>query len=109
MDHFYYSVFRIFPNHLLNALTKMIDNHKIEPEEIRIHLGQPIVIKVLGKEYCCEETQITEQDIFFILMNAANGAFHAANDNIQNGFFPLINGCRLGFCGAGNVSEQRIF
>ena len=105
MDHLLY---KLFPKETYIALEKIVTQDNIEPEEIRIRLGQAPVIRCMGKEYLCTELNSTEKDISYILMNATNGAFHAAIDSIQNGFLSLPNGSRLGICGEGAVIDHKI-
>ena len=101
-------VLKLFPCRLKDKLTAVIDENELNPEEIRVRLGQDIVIKAASNEYFCEGTAITEYDMSYIIMNATNGAFHSLIHDLQNGFLPLEKGCRLGICGEGIMLENHI-
>lgn len=101
--------YKLFPNQISDRIRHCLNKHQINAEEIRIRLGQPIVIRCAGNEYFCEMPNISNNDISHILLNATNGAFHSAIDSIQNGFLTLPNGCRLGICGEGSVLNHKIY
>jgi len=103
------SFYKLFPERISEQVRNCLIKQQINAEEIRIRCGQPIVIRSAGNEYVCEMPEITNKDISYILLNATNGAFHAAIDSIQNGYLTLPNGCRLGICGEGSVLNHKIY
>ena len=100
---------KLFPKQLYNTIQQTVFQNKINPEEIRIRIGQAPVVRSMAKEFTCGEVKATERDISYILMNATNGAFHTSIDSIQNGFLSLPNGSRLGICGEGSVMDHKIY
>lgn len=107
MEHFIFN--KLFPKQISEEIKKIIAAYRIEPEEIRIRVGQSPILRCINKEYVCSNIVITDKDVTHIMMNATNGAFHASIDSIKNGFLPLPNGGRLGICGEGSVIERKIY
>ena len=104
----FFSVLKLFPKSIQKKIDYIVKKNDIHPEEIRVRLGQDVVIRSALTEYVCEDTMITSSDINYIIMNATNGSFHSVIHNLQNGFLPLPNGCRLGICGEGTMLENSI-
>jgi len=70
-------------------------------EEIRIRIGQAIVLRGAGKEFICGHDPVTEKDMMHILLSAANGSIHSVTEYLKQGFLPLKHGCRMGICAEG--------
>ena len=104
----FFSILKLFPKSIQMKITNLVEATEIQPEEIRVRLGQDVVIRSTYKEYICQDTNISAADISYIIMNATNGAFHSVIHNLQNGFLPLDYGCRLGICGVGTMLENHI-
>ena len=104
----FFSVLKLFPKSIQMKIAKLVEATDIQPEEIRVRLGQDVVIRSAYKEYICQDTLISTSDISHIIMNATNGAFHSVIHNLQNGFLPLEYGCRLGICGEGTMLGNHI-
>lgn len=105
---FFHTVLRLFPNHLSTEIQSTIKELNRTPEELRIRIGQPPVIRWCGGELLCNGSAVTENDLTHIVLNATNGGFHAAIDSIQKGYLRLSGGCRMGLCGDGSAQGGTI-
>jgi len=106
---FYHSVLRLFPRRMAEALHDVITGNSIRPEEIRIKINCPIIIRYSGRELHCNQIIASADDIAHILVNATDGAFHAALDEMRNGYLSISGGCRLGICGEGVTHDRKIY
>lgn len=103
------SLLRLFPSHISDILKNVTSTCGFKVEEVRIKLGQALIVRGCQTEFICKEVIATRGDITHILMNATNGAFHNAIDKIQNGYLPLGDGCRLGICGEGTLQNGVLY
>ncbi len=102
------SILRLFPTELAEALYKEILSEHLSPEEIRIRRGQAICIRSAQREFFSSTGIVNDRHLQHILLNATNGAFHSATEQLKNGYLPLPNGCRMGLCGEGSGGEATL-
>lgn len=76
-------------------------------EEIRIRVGQPVILKTAAGERVCDV--IAEQrDIRETLELAADHSMYAFEEDMKNGFLTVEGGHRIGVCGKIVVEGQKI-
>lgn len=115
-------IIRVFPGALRELCRKSFERNK-EPEEIRLRIGQPVIISGRGTEWfwssegCLvrEERFIpksaqnayfwTEQDMKETLARMSQYSMYALEEEIRNGFFTIQGGHRIGVAGK-TVCEQ---
>ncbi len=90
-------IIKLMPRHIADY----IPNGTVKPEEIRLRVGQPVVVRAAGDEYTCSCTPVTRSDMVYLITNATNGAYHKVQEFMAQGYLPLPGGCRMGISGAG--------
>lgn len=78
----------------LSANEEAIEN----AEEIRIRIGQPIIIRNHRIEVCLTD-KITTEDILRILENFSNNSIYSVQNEINSGFLTIQGGHRVGITG----------
>lgn len=100
------------------ALAKTIRENSLVPieclEEIRLRLGQPILLKAKGKWFPCMQPYNKEKCIFsnremkacISLLSAYS--LYAFSEEIRQGFLTIEGGHRIGFCGKAVMEDGKI-
>lgn len=92
----------IFP--ALSALSAEIKNTAVE---IRLRVGQPILIRYMGGYHRIQNI-VTVQDIENCVCAFCKGSVHSYEKEIANGFITLDGGHRAGLCGTAVYSDGAV-
>ena len=95
---------QLFPNEYINTL-QTLDLHHIE--EIRMSVGQPLSIRIDGRERQIYP-RIAVGQLEAILQTACGQSVYAHAETIRQGYVALAGGHRLGICGSGVVRDRVI-
>lgn len=76
-------------------------------EEIRMRIGQTLMMLRCGREYPLPGEAITEQELLRTLEKATGASLHTAATALSSGYISY-HGIRIGVCGAVVVHEGRI-
>lgn len=99
-------IFNYFPNYL-NVDEKKIDEVIETAQEIRIRVGQPIIVRnyMEEKEISCE---LKTEDILRILGNFSENSIYSVQNEINSGFITIKGGHRVGISGTCVFEENVI-
>ncbi|MCI9176452.1 MAG: stage III sporulation protein AA [Lachnospiraceae bacterium] len=118
-------IIRVFPGSLRELCRKSFEEGR-EPEEIRLRIGQPVLVSGRGKEwfwgregrrvreepYLSESSQSaylwTEQDMKETLARMSQYSMYALEEEIRSGFFTIQGGHRIGVAGKAVCQQGRI-
>ena len=67
-------------------------------EEIRLRVGQPLIVTSVGRENVISEDRIGEEDLYRCLEKATGASLHTASLSLSRGFVSF-RGLRVGVCG----------
>lgn len=76
-------------------------------EELRLRIGQPLMLLARGREFPVTEDQISENDLMRTLEKATGASLHTAAPALARGYISY-HGLRLGVCGTAVVHEGRL-
>ena len=68
-------------------------------QEIRFRLNKPVSIMLGSKNVLIDNTKILKEDIETIFENICEHSVYVHQNEINNGFVSIKNGCRVGVCG----------
>lgn len=112
-------IIRVFPGTLRNLCRKSFAPG-IEPEEIRLRMGQPVMVLGQNKEYYWnvreqavkktpEDSYLwQETDMKEILSRMSQYSMYALEEELRNGFFTIQGGHRVGVAGKTVCQQGRI-
>lgn len=102
------SAISLMPPDLASQLSGFNGENRESVEEIRIHRGQPAMLKTNRRTLCMSSNRpVTAQDIDYIVMSATGGSYHSAAETIRHGYLTVNGGCRIGICGEGAVQNGK--
>lgn len=93
---------------LLKGLSKTV---KANAEEIRLRVGMPLALTVMGETVFIEKSGevnflagenlyiVSQEDIEESYYNLCSGSAYAHGEELKQGFIIMKNGCRAGVCG----------
>lgn len=103
-------IIRVFPSVLRQVCQKGFEMG-LEPEEIRLRVGQPVMVLGIGREYYwnrnLKSVQIDDRDMYIwkesdmkeILARMSQYSMYALEEEIRDGYFTLPGGHRVGVVG----------
>lgn len=99
-------LFSLVPNYILDAV-KQVNLSSLA--EIRLRVGAPVMVNVLGKNYFLTPSGTSEHDhdaiicknstIEYVLSQASNNSLYTINDQLINGYITVKGGIRIGVAG----------
>lgn len=105
------NLFAKLPLELSLRLKNLSPEIQKEVEEIRIKIGQPILIYAGGREYLLQDTKTNFVDKEYInnVCNCiVNHSIYAYQQDLANGYVTMEGGHRVGFCGRTVVEDGRV-
>ncbi len=116
-------VIRLFPQRLRNLLQKA-DTLRFPAEELRLRIGQPLLMRAWGKEWwlagreqCWEAAtghagqevyRVSEEDIRDTLEFMSRYSLYAYHEELRQGFLTISGGHRIGVAGQVVVEGGRV-
>ncbi|MGL6174364.1 MAG: stage III sporulation protein AA [Cellulosilyticaceae bacterium] len=111
------NILSIMP-HSIRGMMERIGVEKFnQMEEIRLRVGQPLLITVAGKEYGLDYTgtcdlkrgyKVIEQDVSSVLKFISGFSLYALEDEIRQGYITIEGGHRIGIVGKAVVEKNSI-
>lgn len=95
--------FNFFPNHIVN----IIKEFSLNLEEIRIRIGQPIILKYSNKSIVLEY-KTTQNDLLDILEKLCENSIYSYQNQICSGYITIIGGHRVGLTGSVVMQDGKI-
>ncbi len=74
-------------------------------EELRLRIGQPLIVTAGGREIVVSDDRIKEEDLYYSLEAASGSSLHTAALSLSNGFVSF-RGIRVGVCGTFSKHEN---
>lgn len=111
------ALLRVMPKSLKSGLTALTSDEQSKLQEIRLRVGQPLIIKLQGEEYglnengCCRlgiGMTMTKQVLTDILHYMSDFSLYALEDELRQGFITLEGGHRVGLVGKVVLENGRI-
>lgn len=108
---------KVMPVTLKVGLSTLSEADFKQLQEIRLRVGQPLILKISGNEYglgdkgiCKLELgyKVTKQDISDILHCMSDFSLYALEDELRQGFLTLEGGHRVGLVGKVVLESSRI-
>lgn len=92
---------------LPSPLFFLLSEHSEPPEELRMRVGHPVILKQWGR---CALTHLvcTEDLMKETLSCCTNRSFYSHSDTILEGYISLPGGVRAGICGKAVCKEGKI-
>ncbi len=100
-------IIRILPDTIVRYIDKTVNNMEMI-QEIRIRIGQPIIILCNMKELIILEYIVTEDNVRQIMNNISAFSLYAYEEQIRNGFITVKGGHRIGLAGEAVVEAGKI-
>lgn len=99
----------MLPPVLRRAANKLSEAQMAVAEEIRLRVGQPLVVELDRTDAVPEPgALLTTQDLSDTLTQAAQGSAHTAMEQMRHGFFSAGGGHRVGLSGSALVKDGDI-
>ena len=96
MRHLKDALLSALPEVLLAAIRRTLgDDHADELEEVRLRVGQPVLLKCHGKEFSCG-SGVKQALLKEILARATEYSVYAYQEPLHAGWLPLPGGVRIG-------------
>lgn len=76
-------------------------------EQLRLRLGQPVVVSEDGREKQTAGPSVTREDLRFVLEQASRASFQTAEDPLRCGYITAEGGIRVGVCGTAVLRDGR--
>ncbi|MBU3803815.1 MAG: stage III sporulation protein AA, partial [Candidatus Cellulosilyticum pullistercoris] len=111
------ALLKVMPAKLKRGLSALSEADFKQLQEIRLRVGQPLILKIGGNEFglgdegiCKLEWghKISKQDISDILHCMSNFSLYALEDELRQGFLTLEGGHRVGLVGKVVLESNRI-
>ncbi len=111
------NLLRVMPQQIKNGLSMLSDDEFEHLQELRFRVGQPILMKLGGKEYglshkgCCKESdgyRISKVGLNDIIQCMSDFSLYAIEDEVKQGFITLEGGHRVGLVGKVVVEQNEI-
>ncbi len=111
------SILRVMPSVIKDKLSHLSEAEWNSLQEIRLRVGQPLLLKISGKEYGLYEKgrcelqwgmEINRQEITDILHYMSDFSLYALEDELRQGFITLEGGHRVGLVGKMVLENSRI-
>lgn len=88
----------ILPQHILSEFIQNSITFE-DLREIRIRIGQPVIIRLKFKEILLKKCIVTKEDMNEFLEMVTNHSIYAYEEDITNGFITVFGGHRIGLAG----------
>lgn len=108
---------KMMPSYIKQALLALTEEEQKKLQELRLRIGQPIILKIEGKEYglseegCCllgRGMSLTRQALTDILHYASDFSLYALEDELRQGFITIEGGHRIGLVGKAVLENNQI-
>lgn len=111
------NIISIMPHNIREMLERVRDEKFQTMEEIRLRIGQPLLIHMRGKEFgldyggLCDPKKgykVVEQDVSGILKFVSGFSLYALEDEIRQGYITVEGGHRIGIVGKAVTEKNQI-
>lgn len=111
------TLLRVMPMPIKEKLSILTEENFNKLQEIRLRVGQPLLLKLGGKEYglgekgCCQlqwGIKVTRQHVTDILHYMSDFSLYALEDELRQGFMTLEGGHRVGLVGKVVLENSQI-
>lgn len=111
------ALLKVMPHPIKMGLMNLTDVNRKQLQEMRLRIGQPLLLKMQGEEYGLSEqgcTTVTNSIIVSrpLLTDTLNSmsdfSFYALEDELRQGFMTLEGGHRVGFVGKVVLEHNQI-
>lgn len=111
------SLLKMMPKMIQSGLMALDDRQRQELQEIRLRIGQPIILKIRGEEYglcengCCllsKGMTITRQGLNELLRCMSDFSLYALEEELKQGFMTLEGGHRVGLVGKVVLEQNQV-
>lgn len=100
-------ILSFFPDNIKNKILEIDQRELNKAKEIRIRVGQPIIISCFDKEILLNYT-VSFDDTIRLLENFSDSSIYSIQNEINNGFITIKGGHRIGISGTCVFEENKI-
>ena len=111
------ALLKVMPKGIRTGLTALTLEEQEKLQEIRLRVGQPLILKIHGQEYglnergCCpleKGMKIVKQELTDVLHYMSDFSLYALEDELRQGFMTLEGGHRVGLVGKVVLENSKI-
>lgn len=111
------SLLKMMPRMIQSGLIALEDRQRQGLQEIRLRIGQPIILKIQGEEYglnesgCCSLNKgmtISRQVLTELLRCMSDFSLYALEEELKQGFMTLEGGHRVGLVGKVVLEQNQV-
>lgn len=111
------TLLKMMPVTMREGLGQLSQEEKVQLQEIRLRVRQPVLLKIKGKEYglssqgLCELKQsmpMTEKGLKDLLQYMSDFSLYALEDEIRQGYMTLPGGHRVGLVGKVVLEQNKV-
>lgn len=95
------------PGKIEKLVIAEIDDQKNKLEEIRLRVGQPIILKLIDNEKVIRHI-VTSEEIITCLQNVCEGSIYSFQNQIAEGFVTVNGGHRVGITGSCVIENGKV-
>lgn len=95
------------PEKIEKLVIAEIDDQKNKLEEIRLRVGQPIILKLIDNEKVIRHI-VTSEEIITCLQNVCEGSIYSFQNQIAEGFVTVNGGHRVGITGSCVIENGKV-
>lgn len=107
--HPFERVVQLLPQALGRTVEPLPKRSREAIEELRLRMGQPLMVVERGKEYPLTPNQtVSSADLRGVLEIATQASAHTVLGQVQQGFVTLQGGHRIGLCGTAVMGEAGV-
>lgn len=100
-------ILNFFPIHIIKVLEKYLFDVENKLEEIRLRVGQPIILKFLNDDVIVDY-KVTSNDLLEILEKLCENSIYSYQNQICNGYITIVGGHRVGLTGSVVMQENKV-
>jgi len=108
----------LFGAPIKDYLTNLPGDTQATVEEIRLRIGQPVIVRSAEGEWCLSERgptrnqaeayHCTRRDVQVLLNQVSGGAMYSLEEELRSGFVTVPGGHRLGFAGQAVMEKSQL-
>ena len=96
------------PEQIREQISSLPDHLHDEIEEIRLNIGQPVIIRTGNNEIKFDSTPVKKEQLETTLNNLLDYSVYAYEEELANGYITIEGGHRIGICGRAVTEKGRV-
>lgn len=101
-------ILRLLPGHISAIIRHWMERNKVNLQEIRLRVNQPVEINDGIKANWLSETIFTEEDATLFLNKISEFSLYRLEEELRQGFITIAGGHRIGISGSVVVENQKV-